>query len=35
MQTTHSEWIIYSMCILGMGWALIQTILISRMSMDA
>jgi hypothetical protein len=34
MATSHSEWIVYSMCMLSIVWALIQTILLTRMNMD-
>lgn len=33
MGTTHSEWIIYSMCVLAISWAAVQTLLITRMEM--
>ena len=35
MKITHTAWIVYSMCILGMIWATIQTILINRMETDS
>jgi inorganic pyrophosphatase len=34
MQTTHAEWVIYSLCVLSMGWAATQTVLLHRMNMD-
>ena len=35
MKTTHTEWIVYSNCALALGWALILTILLSRMNFDS
>jgi hypothetical protein len=34
MATTHAEWAVYSMCVLAIVWAAIQTILLTRMNMD-
>lgn len=35
MQTLHTSWIVYSMCVLSLVWAVVQTIRINRMPMDA
>jgi hypothetical protein len=35
MQTLHTSWIVYSMCVLSLVWAIVQTIRINRMHMDA
>lgn len=34
MQITHSAWIVYSMCSLGLIWAITQTVLIMTYKMD-
>jgi H+-translocating diphosphatase len=34
MQTVHTEWVVYSMCALSIGWAAVNTIQINRMNMD-
>ena len=34
MQTSHAEWIVYSMCALSIAWAIIQTCMLSRMNLD-
>ena len=35
MQSVHTTWIVYSMCALSLAWAVIQTVRINRMPMDA
>ena len=34
MQTVTAEWIIYSMCLLAITWAIVQTVMLGRMNMD-
>jgi len=34
LQTVHTEWVVYSMCALALGWAAVKTVQINRMNMD-
>jgi len=34
MQTVTAEWIVYSMCLLSIVWAIVNTVMLSRMNMD-
>ncbi len=35
MKTVHTTWIVYTMCFLSLTWAVVQTVRINRMPMDA
>lgn len=34
LQTVHTEWIVYTMCALSLGWAAVNVVQINRFNMD-